>query len=210
VHNGEKKSAVRKFAPVPILHVHLNDGSDMSRKALANPTRLPHSNGEEGVFHVVIETEKGSRNKFSYDEELSIFRLKKVLPEGMSFPYDFGFVPSTLAEDGDPLDVLVLMDEPGRTGCLVECRIIGAICGEQSDGGKRMRNDRLIGVAIPSHTHSNLKKIDDLNPSLLREIDNFFVNYHQQYGNKFKVVGHCGPKEALKMIKKAAKRRKAA
>src|SRR3954447_16499854 len=182
----------------------------MSRKALANPTRLPHSNGEEGVFHVVIETEKGSRNKFSYDEDLNVFRLKKVLPEGMSFPYDFGFVPSTVAEDGDPVDVLVLMDEPGCTGCLVECRVIGAICGEQSEGGEKVRNDRIVGVANPSHTHSNLKDIRDLNQDLLREVDNFFVNYNKQAGKKFKVIGHCGPKEAIQMIRKAVKRKKAA
>jgi len=182
----------------------------MSKKAMANPTRLPVSNGEDGIIHVVIETEKGSRNKFSYDEDLNIFRLKKVLPEGMSFPHDFGFVPSTLAEDGDPLDVLVLMDEPGCTGCLVECRIVGAICGEQSDDGKKVRNDRLVGVAEPSHTHSNLKEIDDLNPSLLQEIDNFFVNYHRQYGKRFKVLGHCGSKEAMKMVKRAVKRKRAA
>ena len=109
---------------------------------MANPTRLPSFNGDEGVIHVIIETEKGSRNKFSFDEDLNVFRLKKVLPEGMSFPYDFGFIPSTRAEDGDPLDVLVLlMDEPGCTGCLVECRVIGAICGEQSENGKKIRND---------------------------------------------------------------------
>ena len=178
----------------------------MSKKSIANPIRLPAFNGEDGVIHVVIETAKGSRNKFSFDEDLNVFRLKKVLPEGMSFPYDFGFVPSTRAEDGDPLDVLVLMDEPGCTGCLVECRVIGAICGEQSEDGKKIRNDRLLGVAVPSHTHSNLKHIDDLNTMLVREIDKFFVNYHQQYGAKFKVVGHCGPKQALKMIKKATKR----
>ena len=177
----------------------------MPKKAMSNPTRLPVSNGDKGVVHVVIETEKGSRNKLSYDEDLNIFRLKKVLPEGMSFPYDFGFVPSTCAEDGDPLDVLVLMDESGCKGTLIECRIIGAICGEQSHDGKKIRNDRLLGVAVPSHTHSDLKDIDDLNSDLLREIDNFFVNYHQQYGEKYRVLGHCGPKEALKMVKKAAK-----
>jgi inorganic pyrophosphatase len=182
----------------------------MSKKAMANPTRLPAYNEADGMVHVVIETEKGSRNKLSYDEDLNIFRLKKVLPEGMSFPHDFGFVPSTLAEDGDPLDVLVLMDEPGCTGCLVDCRIIGAICGEQSDNGTKIRNDRLVGVAVPSHTHSDLQDIGELNPSLLREVDKFFANYHQQYGKKFKVIGHCGPKEALKMVKQGVKRKKAA
>lgn len=180
------------------------------KKAKANPATLHPFNDKKGVIHVVIETEKGSRSKFSYDEKLNIFRLKKVLPEGMTFPYDFGFVPSTLAEDGDPIDVLVLMDEPGRTGCLIECHVIGAICGEQSEDGKKIRNDRIIGVANPSHVHSDLKDISDLNPNLLREIDKFFVNYHQEYGAKFKVLGHCGPKDALKMVKKAMKRRKAA
>jgi inorganic pyrophosphatase len=182
----------------------------VSKNAIANPTLLPVSNGDDGVVHVIIETEKGSRNKFSYDEKLNIFRLKKVLPQGMTFPYDFGFIPSTVAEDGDPLDVLVLMDEPGCTGCLVECRIIGAILGEQTEDGKHVRNDRLVGVAVPSHTHSDLEDIDNLNSALLREIGKFFVNYQKESGNKFKVIGHCGPVKALKMVKKAAKRRKAA
>jgi inorganic pyrophosphatase len=191
-------------------HAAAPDHEHMSKKSLANPTRLPPLNGDKGVVHVVIETAKGSRNKFSFDEELNIFRLKKVLPEGMSFPHDFGFVPSTRAEDGDPLDVLVLMDEPGCTGCLIDCRIIGAILGEQKENGKKIRNDRLVGVAVPSHTHSDLKHIDDLNSDLLREIENFFVNYHQQFGAKFKVLGHCGPKQALEMIKKTTKQKKVA
>jgi inorganic pyrophosphatase len=179
----------------------------MSKGWIANPTRLSPFNGKKDAVHVIIETEKGSRNKFSFDEELNVFRLKKVLPEGMSFPYDFGFVPSTVAEDGDPVDVLVLMDEPGCTGCLVECRVIGAICGEQSEDGEKVRNDRIVGVANPSHTHSNLKDIRDLNQDLLREVDNFFVNYNEQAGKKFKVIGHCGPKEALQTVRKAVKRK---
>ena len=182
----------------------------MSKKALANPVRLPSFNDDKGVVNVVIETSKGDRNKFSFDEDLNIFRLKKVLPEGMSFPYDFGFVPSTRAEDDDPLDVLILMDEPGCTGCLVECRIIGAICGEQSEDGKKIRNDRLVGVAASSHTHSDLKHIKELNSSLLREIEKFFINYHNVYGEKFKVIGQCGPQEAMKLVKKSMKREKAA
>jgi inorganic pyrophosphatase len=128
----------------------------------------------------------------------------------MSFPYDFGFVPSTLAEDGDPLDVLVLMDEPGCTGCLIECRVIGAILGEQSEDGKKVRNDRLVGVALPSHTHSDLKNIGDLNSNLLREVEQFFVNYHAQYGTRFKPIGRVGPKEALKMVRNGMKRKEAA
>ncbi|PYV93256.1 MAG: hypothetical protein DMG90_02490 [Acidobacteria bacterium] len=87
----------------------------------------------------------------------------------------------------------MLMDEPGCTGCLVECRIIGAICGKQSKDGKSKRNDRLVGVAVPSHTHNNLEEISDLNPALVCEIDHFFVNYHQQYGTTLKIVGRRTP-----------------
>jgi inorganic pyrophosphatase len=163
------------------------------KKALADPSQLPSFEDQgqakqqgDNVIRVIIETAKGSRNKFSYDEKLHVFRLKKVLPEGMSFPYDFGFVPSTLAEDGDPLDAVVLMDEAGCTGALVDCRVIGAIQGEQTskDEPKPVRNDRLLAVAIPSHTHSDLKDIAELNGTLLRELESFFVNYHQQYGEK--------------------------
>ncbi|MBV9183947.1 MAG: inorganic diphosphatase [Acidobacteria bacterium] len=107
----------------------------------------------------------------------------------------------------DSFPPLVLMDEPGCTGCLVECRVIGGICGEQTNGGKKIRNDRLVGVAVPSHTHSDLMDITDLNGTLLHEIENFFVNYHQQYGKSFKVLNRCGPDEAMKLVKKAVKRK---
>ena len=84
------------------------------------------------LFRSIIETPKGSRNKYAFDPDQRIFELKKVPPAGMAFPYDFGFVPSTVAEDGDPVDVLVLMDEPAFPGCLLRCRLIGIIeRGEQ-------------------------------------------------------------------------------
>jgi inorganic pyrophosphatase len=92
-------------------------------------------------IQVIIETPKDSRNKYAFDSEQRIFILKKVLPAGMTFPYDFGFVPSTEAEDGDPTDVLVLMDEPAFPGCLLKCRIVGIIEGKKKKGE---RNDRII------------------------------------------------------------------
>lgn len=98
---------------------------------LANPTRLSPFESKDSDLTVIIETPKGSRNKFAFDPEERIFALRKVLPAGMSFPYDFGFVPSTLADDGDPLDVLVLMDEPAFPGCKLTCRLVGVIEGEQ-------------------------------------------------------------------------------
>lgn len=104
----------------------------MSKKnGLANPSRLkPFDSDDKQLLRVVIETPKGSRNKFAFDVDEHIFELKKVLPSGMAFPYDFGFVPSTRADDGDPVDVLVLMDEPAFSGCVLTCRPIGVIEGE--------------------------------------------------------------------------------
>ncbi len=89
------------------------------------------------MLRVVIETPKGSRNKFAFNADDHIFELKKVLPAGMAFPYDFGFVPSTEADDGDPVDVLVLMDEPAFPGCVLKCRPIGVIQGEQGEKKKK-------------------------------------------------------------------------
>lgn len=105
-----------------------------SKSVLADPSRLrPHDGDDDDIIRVVIETPKGSRNKYAFDPEEKVFELKKVLPAGMDFPFDFGFVPSTKAADGDPVDVLVLMDEPAFTGCVLKCRIIGIIEGEQGD-----------------------------------------------------------------------------
>src|SRR5258708_4996593 len=106
-----------------------------STRGLANPIRLKPKKGD-GILQVIIETPKGSRNKFAFDPKQRIFTLKKVLPAGMDFPYDFGFLPQTIAPDGDPFDVLVLMDEPAFPGCAVSARLIGIIEGEQVNGKK--------------------------------------------------------------------------
>src|SRR4051795_3890858 len=104
-------------------------------------------------WRVVIETPKGSRNKYRFDEELGLFVLGGVLPEGMSFPYDFGYLPATLGEDGDPLDVLLLMDEPAFCGCIVPSRLIGVIEAKQAEKNhKPRRNDRLLAVSVDSRT----------------------------------------------------------
>src|SRR6202167_6789836 len=109
-------------------------------RSLADPAGLSAADGD-GQIQVVIETPKGSRNKYAFDEEQRVFELKKVLPAGMVFPYDFGFVPCTKAEDGDPTDVLVLMDEPAFPGCVLKCRVIGIIEGDQGNKKMRKRND---------------------------------------------------------------------
>src|ERR1700749_540488 len=116
-------------------------------------SRLPsYDPKHDELVNVVVETPRASRNKFAYDDKLGVIRLKKVLPAGMEFPYDFGFVPSTKADDGDPIDVLVLMDEPAFAGCVLTCRMIGVIEGEQRDGKKKVRNDRIIAIEIGAHS----------------------------------------------------------
>lgn len=164
----------------------------------------------EETITVIIETPKASRNKYKFDEKTERFKLGKVLPQGMVFPYDFGYVPDTRAEDGDPIDVLLLMDEPAFPGCVVECRLVGVIEGEQTEDGGTHRNDRLLAVAKDNHTYSDLRSIADMNQSLIREIGQFFINYHELAGTIFKVIGTGGPKHARALLEKAAKKKKAA
>ena len=169
------------------------------RRAPKNPELLD-VRSEEGV-NVVIETPKGSHNKYKWDEEMGAYRLAKVLPAGMTFPFDFGFIPRTRSEDGDPLDVLVLMDSPAFPGCVVPCRVIGMVQATQTErDGRRERNDRLIAVANASNTHQGVESLADVSRSLLSEVEEFFINYNQQAGKKFKVVGRKGTKEAQKCV----------
>ena len=170
--------------------------------ALADPSRLkPFDLDEKKLLRVIIETPKGSRNKFAFNPQEHIFELKKVLPSGMSFPYDFGFVPSTKADDGDPVDVLVLMDEPAFPGCALSCRPIGVIQGEQGGKKKKVRNDRILAIEKDARSWAKIKTLDDLGREFCRELEDFFVNYHELSGEKYRVIGLKGPEQARKLVK---------
>ena len=173
-------------------------------KSLSDPTKLKPFKKDD-LLQVIIETPAASRNKFAYDSDQGIFALKKVLPAGMVFPYDFGFLPQTLAPDGDAIDVLLLMDEPAYPGCLVSARLIGVIEGEQLDGKKKIRNDRLVAVAEANHMYANIRTLKDLPSKWLEELQVFFVNYHNLEGKKYKLLGCKGADAALTLIKKAQK-----
>ena len=181
------------------------NGRNGQGKSLAAPTNLQPFDQDKGLLTVVIETPKGSRNKYAFDPEERVFRLKKVLPAGMAFPYDFGFVPRTLADDGDPIDVLVLMDEPAFPGCVLQCRPIGVIEGEQGDKKDKERNDRIVAIQEDAHSWEDVKKLDDLGDQFCRELEEFFVNYHQLTGKKYRVLGLKGPGAVGKMIKAGEK-----
>ena len=180
-----------------------------SRKkpGLADPTRLAPFD-EDDLTVVIIETPKGSRNKYAFDPDERIFQLKTVLPAGMSFPYDFGFVPSTKGGDGDPLDVLVLMDEPAFPGCKLSCRVIGVIEGEQREKNKKSaeRNDRVVAVESGNHSFTHVKRIDDLGKHFERELEEFFVNYHRLSDEEYRILGLKGPAAARRCIKQSRKR----
>jgi inorganic pyrophosphatase len=173
--------------------------------SLAPPSLLPSVAGDDTVY-VVVETTRGSRNKLAFDEELGAFRLKKILPEGMTFPYDFGFIPSTTGGDGDPLDALVMMDEPGTAGCVVECRLVGVLTGEQGPKKAPDRNDRLIAVAVPSLVHSDIHSLEDINKRRLAEVEKFFVNYHAVSGSEYRVLGWKGPQAARRLLKEGMRK----
>jgi inorganic pyrophosphatase len=158
---------------------------------------------KKDTIDIVIETPKGCRNKYTYDENVKAFKLKKILPAGAVFPFDFGFIQNTKGGDGDPLDVLVIMDEPAYPGCIVECRIIGALKAKQSEKKKTEENDRLIAVSIVSNSYSDVKKLEDVNKNILDEIEHFFISYNEQVGKKFEPKGWANVTEAMQLIKKA-------
>lgn len=161
---------------------------------------------EKDALNVIIETPKDSRNKFTYDEERGMFKLGGVLPIGASFPFDFGFVPSTLGGDGDPLDVLLLMDAPAFSGCFVHARLIGVVEAEQTEEGKTEKNDRLIAVAVESRNHRDVTSIEQLAGNLIEEIEHFFVSYNEAKGKKFKVVGRNDAGRAKEIVEEGARR----
>ncbi len=179
-----------------------------SRAGLADPTSLP-AYGDDAELTVIIETPKGSRNKYAYDPEARIFELKKVLPAGMEFPYDFGFVPSTVGGDGDPLDVLVLMDEPAFPGCKLTARIVGVIEGKQGSKNASERNDRIVAVETGNHSYAHIKRVDDLGSAFEHELEKFFVNYHQLSGKQYRIVAVKGPAAGKRCVKRARRAAKA-
>jgi inorganic pyrophosphatase len=162
---------------------------------------------ENGELQVVMETPKGSSNKYAYDPACRCLKLKKVLPAGMVFPYDFGFVPSTVAGDGDPLDVLVLLDAAVPPLCLITARLIGVIEAKQRKKGEDwLRNDRLVAIAIHAHTHNQIQSLHDLAPHHLEELKAFFEQYNRLEEREFKCLRDGGPKEAQKVLAAAQKK----
>lgn len=161
---------------------------------------------DSGNVNVIIDTPKGSRNKFKFDEKIGIFKLGGPLPVGAVFPFDFGYIPSTKGGDGDPLDILILMDEPAFSGCLVPAKLIGVIEALQTEDQETTRNDRLVAVSADSRNHSHVRFLGDLNDNLIHEIERFFISYNETKGKQFEILGRFGPDRATALIDIAIKK----
>src|SRR5262249_4389207 len=171
-------------------------------KPAGNITRLRPFGPTSAYVNVIVEAPKGSRTKFKYDEEHQLFLFDKALPIGQAFPFEFGFVPSTTGDDGDPLDILLLTEEPTFVGCLVHAKLLGVIEAEQTEKGKTERNDRLVAVPLEAKSGKPIQgAIDQLDTSLAQRITDFFVAYNQLQGKRFKTLRSAGPRRAASLIK---------
>jgi inorganic pyrophosphatase len=158
----------------------------------------------DGLLNVVVETPKGSEIKFDYDPSSRMYCLSKTLPVGMAFPFNFGFVPRTKAEDGDPVDVLLLADQPLFPGCVVPSRILGAIEARQTaKNGRKERNDRVVAVAAASTLYADLGSVKDLNKNMVKEIEQFFKDYNREEGKTFKPLKWVGARAAKVLIERS-------
>ncbi len=169
------------------------------------PQEIPPREAGSGRVNVVIDTPAGSRNKYKYDEQLAVFRVSRILPQGAVFPHDFGYIPGTRAADGDALDVLVLQLAPSFPGCLVTVKLIGVLHAEQREGGKVIRNDRLIGVVDTEVNPARPSELRELDREQLRAIEHFFSSYNAFQGRAFSIRSRGGARDARRTLERAIK-----
>ncbi|MBV8148167.1 MAG: inorganic diphosphatase [Candidatus Eremiobacteraeota bacterium] len=157
------------------------------------------------IVNAVIETPKGSRQKYALHAGYGIIAFHDILPEELHWPYDYGFIPQTLAADGDPLDVLLVNENGLFSGCLIEARIIGTV-RETKDGTE---NDRLIGVPLPSPgapaPTDAYRDIADLPRHTLDDIKRFLTEYSARQGHRIRVKAIAGADEAMQSVKATCK-----
>ena len=161
-----------------------------------NPSTIP----------VIVETPQGTRTKIEFDYDLGLLRLTRVLPAGLSFPLNFGSIPGTLADDGDPLDVLVFMRDPVPPGTLLAARPIGVMEAEQTDDGETERNDRLFAVPAKDLSYDHLRSVSGIEKRRRKEYEGFFETYNSEDGKKFRPLGWYGPKRAWELIERGRRK----
>lgn len=164
---------------------------------------IPPREPKTRLTNVIIDTPRGSRNKFKFDEDLGCFKLSRILPLGHVFPYDFGSIPGTRGEDGDALDVLVIMDEPAFPGCLITTRLIGVIVANQTEKGHTISNDRLIGVPQTRANKPTIRELSDLETVQIEQIERFFVSYNAAQHRRFEPLRRLGAAQAERILVRA-------
>jgi inorganic pyrophosphatase len=148
------------------------------------------------VVYAVIEIPKGSRNKYEYDKDMEAFALDRVLYSPFHYPAEYGIIPKTLYDDGDPMDIMVLMDQPTFPGCVIETRPIGIM--RMIDGDDK--DDKILGVPINDPRCNDIKDINDVSSHLLDEIAHFFKEYKYLEGKVTEVLGWENAEKAFEAI----------
>jgi inorganic pyrophosphatase len=160
---------------------------------------LPIGDRIPELVNAVIEIPLGSVNKYEFDKKLQVFRLDRTLHSPVHYPGDYGFFPSTLGDDGDPLDVLVLVPAPSFTGCLIEVRPIGAL--EMIDQG--LQDEKILAVAQNDPRYRDVKSYKEIYPHLLKEIEHFFSIYKNLEKKRTETAGWHDAEVARGFIRKA-------
>lgn len=179
--------------------------SNINATHFENISTFPDPEKQKYLVNAIIETARNTRHKYAFDPQYGIFTLKTTISEGLEWPYDYGFVPQTLGEDGDPVDILFLDDEPTFTGCLVQCRLIGIIRLEKNGE----ENDRLLACAqrcdgVAQRT-DQFDDIDDVPKELIQNITTFLVDYSSNEKNEITFKGVDSRKKALRAIEDGMK-----
>ena len=157
---------------------------------------------DDGAVNVFVETPKGSPHKYDLDAS-GLFRISIEMPEGVTFPCSFGFVPNTLAPDGDPLDIVLLTAGSVPAGALIESRLIGVLKMENDEDGSMARNDRVVAVANMSRFFRNVETLSDMRHGFAWDIEEFFETYNEMIERPFNVVGRGEADEAMRMLEEA-------
>lgn len=168
--------------------------------------KLNHAlDAKSRVCCAIVETSKGCRTKFDYDADLRLFRANSLLPEGLSFPLDYGFIPSTLCDDGDPLDVMILADEFNPPGSLVEICLIAVLEIEEHEHNRVERNDRVLAISTLSHLYADVRSPDDLPSKFIDRLGAFWKQKAKLDGKKVKLLHVRDGDTAVALVRKTSK-----
>jgi inorganic pyrophosphatase len=157
---------------------------------------IPTGPSAPQVVTAVIEIPRGSRNKYEYDKDIEAFALDRVLHSPVHYPAEYGIIPQTLWDDGDPMDILVVMKQPTFPGCVIETRVIGVmrmIDGEESD-------DKILGVPVNDPQFKDVNDVSDMPESFLDEVAHFFMEYKRLEGKTTKILGWENAEKAYEAV----------